>query len=145
MDIRRIEGAIFNNGSDIDSSVSAWAAGFEPFVDLRKDDFFGKNALAAMSDRRTRMYGLACRTAEPLIGGPVARDGREIGHITASGWSPYLEQGVAYVRLASADDLEPRTVEVMGFDLAMHQAEIVDLPFYDPEKRISRGLEVASW
>jgi hypothetical protein len=33
----------------------------------------------------------------------------------------------------------------MGFDLAMHQAEIVDLPFYDPEKRISRGLEVASW
>jgi glycine cleavage system aminomethyltransferase T len=88
MDIRRIEGAIFNNGSDIDSSVSAWAAGFEPFVDLRKDDFFGKNALAAMSDRRTRMYGLACRTAEPLIGGPVARDGREIGHMPApTTWS----------------------------------------------------------
>ena len=145
MDIRRIEGAILNNGSDIDSSMSAWAAGFERFIDLTKDDFFGRDALAHMTDRRTCIYGIACKVAEPLIGGPVARSGREIGHITASGWSPCLERGVAYVRLNCADDLDPRTVEVMGFDLAMHNAEIVDLPFYDPEKKIPRGLEVAAW
>ena len=29
----------------------------------------------------------------------------------------------------------------MGFDLKMHPAEIVDLPFYDAEKRIPRGLD----
>ena len=33
----------------------------------------------------------------------------------------------------------------MGFDLAMHEATIVDLPFHGPEKRIPRGLEVATW
>ena len=33
----------------------------------------------------------------------------------------------------------------MGFDLAMHEATIVDLPFYDPGKRIPRGLKVATW
>ena len=33
----------------------------------------------------------------------------------------------------------------MGFDLAMHKAAIVDLPFYDAEKKIPRGLEVTQW
>ena len=145
MDIRRIEAAILNSGSDIDHTMSAWAAGLGPFVDLAKSDFFGRDALAAMTDRRTRMYGLTCKTAEPLIGGPVARNGEEIGCITAAGWSPYLERGIAYVRLVRAVDFEPRSVEVMGFDLAMHDATIIDLPFYDREKRIPRGLEVATW
>ena len=145
MDIRRIEAAILNNGSDIDHTTSAWAAGFEPFVDLGKSDFFGRDALDAMTDRRTRMYGVTCKAAEPLIGGPVARNAEEIGHITAAAWSPWLERGIGYVRLARAADFEPRSVEVMGFDLAMHAATIIDLPFYDREKRIPRGLEVATW
>ena len=125
--------------------MSAWAAGLGPFVDLAKSDFFGRDALDAMTDRRTRMYGLTCKTAEPLIGGPVARNDAEIGRITASGWSPYLQRGVAYVRLARPDNFEPRSVEVMGFDLVMHPGTIVDLPFYDREKKIPRGLEVATW
>ena len=29
----------------------------------------------------------------------------------------------------------------MGFDLEMHDCEIVDLPFYDAPKNIPRGLE----
>ena len=145
MDIRRIEAAILNNGSDVDHEMSAWAAGLGPFVDLSKSDFFGRDALAAMTDRRTRIHGITCKTAEPLTGGPVARNGEEIGRMTAAAWSPYLERGIAYVRLARADELEPRSVEVMGFDLAMHEATIIDLPFYDREKRIPRGLEVATW
>ena len=132
MDIRRIEAAILNNGSDIDHTTSAWAAGFGPFVDLAKSGFFGRDALEAMTDRRTRMYGIACGAAEPLIGGPVARNGKEIGHITAAGVGrPGSERGIGYVRLARAADFEPRSVEVMGFDLATHAATIVDLPFYD--------------
>jgi hypothetical protein len=48
---------------------------------------------------------------------------------------------VAYVRLADANDATLGPVEVMGFDLAMHRAEIVELPFYDADKLIARGLE----
>ena len=36
---------------------------------------------------------------------------------------------------------KPRQADVVGFDLAPHTCEIVDLPFYDEEKRIPRGLE----
>lgn len=141
MDIRRIEAGILNNISDMDRTMTPFAAGLGDFVDLdRDDDFFGKEALAA-ADRRNRLYGLSCATAEPLIGGPVTRDGTRIGHVTAAGWSPYLGRGIGYVRLESADLLEPRRAEVAGFDLATHACEIIDLPFYDEEKRIPRGLE----
>jgi aminomethyltransferase len=141
MDTRRIEAAILNNLSDIDASMTPYAAGLGDFVDLeRDDDFFGKGALRN-ADRRTRMYGLRCATGEPLIGAPVTRDGATIGLVTAASWSPYLRCGIGFVRLHNADDLEPRTAIVTGFDLAEHPCEIVDLPFYDAEKRIPRGLE----
>lgn len=143
MDTRRIEAAILNNLSDIDPSMTPFAAGLADFVDLeREDDFFGKEALLT-ADRRTRMYGIACPTGEPLTGAPVMRGGAEIGVVTAASWSPYLGHGIGFVRLASADLVEPRDAEVIGFDLETHACSIVDLPFYDAEKRIPRGLEVA--
>lgn len=144
MDTRRIEAAILNNLSDMDSSMTPFAAGLGDFVDLdRDDDFFGKAALRT-ADRRTRIYGIACTTAEPLIGAPVSRDGAEIGVVTAAAWSPYLGYGIGYVRLADADLLDPRAAAVVGRDLASHECTIVDLPFYDPEKRIPRSLDVVS-
>ena len=141
MDTRRIEAAILNNLSDMDSSMTPFDAGLGDFVDLdRGDDFFGKAALGN-AGRRRRLYGISCATAEPLIHAPVSRHGREIGVVTAAAWSPYLERGIGYVRLHSADDLEPRRASVVGFDLADHRCEIIDLPFYDADKKIPRGLE----
>ena len=32
---------------------------------------------------------------------------------------------------------------MIGFDLAEHACEIVDLPFYDANKKIPRGLETS--
>ena len=85
MDIRRIGAAILNNSSDIDYMTSAWAAGLWLFVDLPKPDCFGRDALEAMTDRRTHVYGISCTAGDPFLGGPVARDGAEVGRITASG------------------------------------------------------------
>ena len=144
MDTRRIEAAILNNLSDMDSSMTPFAAGLGDFVDLERDDnFFGKESLK-VADRRTRIYGIRCESGEPLIGAPVTRDGRAIGVITAASWSPSLACGIGFVRLDSADDVDTRTASVVGFDLADHACTIVDLPFYHTEKRIPRGLEVAA-
>jgi len=145
MDTRRIEAGILNNLSDMDSSMTPFQAGLEMFVDLeRDDDFFGKEALRT-ADRRTRIYGISCEDAEPLIHAPVLRDGREIGTITAAAWSPFLERGIGYVRLHSVDDAQPRTAEVIAFaDRQPHPCELVELPFYDAEKKIPRGLETVA-
>ena len=140
MDTRRIEAGILNNLSDMDASMTPFDAGLGDFVDLdRDDDFFGKDGLR-IADRRTRMYGLRCATGEPLIGAAVTRDGVEIGLATAGSWSPHFGCGIGYVRLHSADELEPRRASVIGFDLAEHACDIVDLPFYDADKKIPRGL-----
>ena len=102
----------------------------------------GAAALAMVRDRGGPRTGALQDEMDVITDGSVAiRDGR----ITAAGWSPFLERGVAFVRLARADDVDPRSVEVMGFDLAMHEATIVDLPFYDTAKKIPRGLEVTTW
>jgi hypothetical protein len=47
------------------------------------------------------------------------------------------------VKLHSADLIEPRAGQVVGFDLQLHDCELIDLPFYDVEKKIPRGLEIA--
>ena len=70
MDIRRIEGAIFNNGSDIDSSMSAWAAGLGPFINFSKPDFFGKAALEA-ADRQIHYLNEHPQEGKFLGGSPV--------------------------------------------------------------------------
>ncbi len=142
MDTRRIEAAILNNISDMDRSMTPFEAGLGDFVDLdREDDFFGKEALAT-ADRRTRIFGIRCASGEPLIGGHVERDGQEIGVVTAAAWSPFLGCGTGYARLTTPDLVEPRAAQVVGFDLALHDCELIDLPYYDDEKRIPRGLEV---
>lgn len=140
MDIRRIEAGILNNISDMDESMNPFQAGLGNFVDLHKPDFVGKTALKSV-DRGVLLHGLRCATAEPLIGGEV-RAGREaIGRVTAAAWSPLYKAGVAIVRLRSAPLAKRSEINVQGRDFAFHPGEIVDLPMYDEQKRIPRGLD----
>lgn len=139
MDIRRIEGGILNNGSDMDETMTPSEAGLGAFVDLSKDDFIGKAALG----RRiapARVIGLKCPAGEPLRLGAVSVSGKKVGFVTAGAWSPYLKAGIAIVRL---DDAAPAgtAVEVACRDGKSHPAVLDDLPLYDKEKKIPRGLE----
>ncbi len=64
-----------------------------------------------------------------------------VGRVTAGAWSPYLECGIGYVRFDAAGDWPGRTLSLRTADGETHPCEIVGLPFYDPEKRIPRGLD----
>ena len=50
--IRRIEGGILGNTTDMDASMTPFEAGLGAFVDLEKDDFIGRDALID-ADRRS--------------------------------------------------------------------------------------------
>ena len=97
MDIRHIEAAILNSGSDFDRTMNPYQAGLDAFVDMKKTDFIGKAALA-VADRRPMLHGVRCADAEPLILGPAMQSGEAIGLVTAGAWSPYLQCGIGYVR-----------------------------------------------
>jgi glycine cleavage system aminomethyltransferase T len=142
MDIRRIEAGILNNVSDMDETMTPYQAGLGGFVDLRKPDFIGKAALEK-ADRGQLLHGLTCAAAEPLIGGELLAGGAPIGRVTAAAWSPFLGCGTAIVRLSQAALRDSREVRVRGRDGALHPADLAELPLYDKDKRIPRGLERA--
>jgi aminomethyltransferase len=141
MAIRRIEGGILDYGTDVDRSVNPWQAGLGRFVDMEKDDFIGKSALVRC-DRRLRLQGLSCDAGAPQRGGAVYVDGREAGHVTASAQSPQLGCGIGYALFREAAPEAGSAIEVQ-VDGVRVRAVVTELPFYDAEKRIARGLSMA--
>jgi aminomethyltransferase len=120
--------------------MNPWQAGLGAFLDMRKPDFIGKQALAT-ADRGLLLHGLQCPQGEPASGGEVMRAGKSIGRVTAAAWSPLLKCGTAIVRLHRASDAAPAEVEVRLRTGDMAAASLVGLPMYDPDKAIPRGLD----
>lgn len=139
MGVRRIEAGIIDYGTDIDASMTPYQAGLGKFVDLSKPDFIGKLALEG-ADQRPLLFGLRCVSATPKRFAKVSKDNRVVGHVTTSSWSPHLYCSVAFVRMAEPADWLGAEVSVAAPDGDSLAAEIVSLPFYDPEKKIARGL-----
>jgi aminomethyltransferase len=130
--IRRIEAGILDNGTDMDPSMTPYAAGLGRFVDLAKERFIGRDALEA-ADQRPRLFGLSAASV-PVPGTPVRFDDGVVGRVTAGAWTPYLQRGIGYAVMDDADTWAGRAVQLAG-----EPAELVELPFYDPERQIPRG------
>ncbi len=139
MDIRRIEGGILNNGSDMDETMTPYEAGLGVFIDLTKEHFIGKRALAN-AQSNSRIMGLKCEGGEPLREGEITIAGKRAGFVTAGAWSPFLTCGIAISRLDSPKPAGTWS-EVLCRDGKMHRAVFDDLPLYDKEKKIPRGQE----
>ncbi|WP_373505091.1 aminomethyltransferase family protein [Aestuariivirga sp.] len=140
MDIRRIEAGILNNVSDMDETMNPYQAGLGSFVDMRKPDFIGKQALGD-ADKGILLHGLQCDAGEPYIEGEVMSGGEIIGRVTAAAWSPLLKCGTAIIRLTNAGHLNTAAVTVRTRDGNLNAARIVELPMYDKDKAIPRGLD----
>lgn len=140
MHIRRIEAGILNAGSDFDHTTTPYDAGLGRFIDEDKDDFIGKQALSNAS-RKPRLSGLLCE-AEPHIGGEVCIDGSRAGRVTAGAISPYLQSGIG-IALMDASGLAAGTrVTVRCIDGEPHAGELAELPLYDKQAEIPRGIRV---
>jgi len=133
--IRRIEAGILDNGTDVDPSMTPFEAGLGRFVDLGKPDFLGRAALAG-ADRRPLLFGISSASALPVPGSEVRDADGVVGRVTAGAWSPFLERGIGYARM-------DRPREWAGAEVCLGEAgepaELVALPFYDPERAIPRG------
>ena len=139
MGIRRIEAGIRDNGTDMDPSVTPFAAGLGRFVDLDKTTHIGAEALRA-ADRRSAFFGVRADPQVPLGRHRVRHEGREVGRLTASARSPCLQSTIAYVRFDASGEWEGERIALETGEGALHPARVVALPFYDPDKLIPRGL-----
>ena len=141
MEIRRIEAGILDNGTDFDTTMTPFEAGLGAFIDLDKTDFIGREALLGVNRNSKRLYGLKCAFGIPGYKEQVMEGGQAVGHVTAGAWSPYLKSGIGYVRLKTPGAWAGRKLKVQTADGTLQDGEILDLPFYDQEKLIPRGLD----
>jgi glycine cleavage system aminomethyltransferase T len=142
MGIRRLEAGILDNLSDFDMSMTPFEAGLGTFIDLEKADFIGKSALLE-ADRQSLLHGVKCLSNTPYHQAEVMDGETCVGRVTASGWSPHLEAGIGYVRFKQGGDWSGKSLLMKTLEGELVSCEIVNLPFYDAEKRIPRGLQPA--
>jgi len=140
MTIRRIEGGILGNTTDMDTSMTPYEAGLGAFVDMDKGDFIGRDALVD-ADRRSVLMGLTCASATPSSGSEILDADRVVGGITAGVPSPTLGLGIGYARFNTPGEWVGRPMKLRLPDGSVHDCDIVDVPFFDKEHRIVRGLD----
>jgi aminomethyltransferase len=144
VDIRRIEGGIFNYRADMDWTNNPFELGLDRLVDLDMDaDFMGKEAL-----RRIKDEGVTRRMVGVEIGGdriemnetkwPVSIDGETVGAVTSAIFSPRLEKNIGFAWVP-ADRAEAGTALAVQMPRGRSEATIVPMPFVDPGKRIPRS------
>ena len=140
MTIRRIEAGIFGNLTDIDTTINPFEAGLGFCVNMDKGDFIGREALVN-KDKRTCLLGLTCKTETPVSRSKVINGSKIVGHITAGVHSPTLNTGIGYVRFYEPNDWPGKNLDLKLPNGNLHKAEIVNLPFFDKEKHIVKGID----
>ena len=140
MTIRRIEGGILGNTTDIDTSMTPFEAGLGAFVNLSKGDFIGREALVN-ADRRALLMGLTCFGATPASNSIVIDGDKFVGRITAGVPSPTLGFGIGYVKFNRPGEWVGKEMKLRLPDGSEHECTIVSLPFFDREHLIVKGVD----
>lgn len=134
---RRIEAGLMSQ-AEFDETTTPYDAGLGHFVKIDDRDFIGKAALET-ADKRNRTLGMRVRGGIAERGRTMSIDGKIVGQVCSSSWSPFQECGVALVRV---DDpaIGPGTeVRVLGNDQKTYEAVLCGLPMYDAAGDIVRG------
>ena len=138
--IRRIEAGILGNLTDIDTTITPFQAGLDSIVDLDKDYFVGQKALLN-SDKSTLLFGIKCSEKTPSSGSVIIYDDENVGYITAGVDSPTLKCGIGYVRFSKKGEWIGKKLNIKFKDGSISNGEVVDLPFFDREKLLLKGIK----
>ena len=140
MTLRRIEAGIFGNLTDIDTTIDPFEAGLGFCVNMDKGDFIGKNALIN-KNKETCLFGLTCATETPISGSKVLDGNKIVGHITAGVHSPTLNTGIGFVRFYEPKNWPGKELTLKLPNEETHKSKVVNLPFFDHEKKIVKGID----
>ena len=137
---RRIEAGLLSAGRDFNKFTTPFDVGLSKFVNMQKGNFVGKQALEKKAKKYIIM-GLRVRDGIACLGSKIIHNKQCIGNVTSSGWSPYQECGVAIVRLDNNLTEINSPVEVFDYKNNKLNGYICDLPMYDQNAEIVRGID----
>jgi len=139
---RRIEGGIFNYGSDMDLSNNPFEImGLERLVEEQPQDYIGKAALEELRTKGVdrKLVGIEIEgdelRAEMSEYWPVSKDGKRVGHMTDAVWSPGLEKNIGYVWVPIELAEPGNRLEIHAEDGRTHAGTTTAIPFVDPRKQ----------
>lgn len=125
-------------GQDTDALSDPRGASMAWLIKADRPDFIGRDAMAFLEARGPRdvltgfeMIG----TAVPAEGAAIVRDGRPVGRVTSSKWSPTLGKAIGLAWVPAEDAVEDRPLVVRlgtGREGSTAPAVVRTAPFYDP-------------
>ena len=137
---RRIEAGLLSAGQDFSIETNPFSVGLGHFVDLEKDDFIGKKALLN-ANKECRSWGIRVVGGIAKKGRSLKLNGKIVGKVTSSTWSPYQVCGVGIVLLDNSEIGPGTVIDVECIDNKIHKAELCKLPMYDAKGEIVRGIK----
>ena len=140
MNSLRVEKSYKLVGTELSIEYAPYESGLDRFIHPNKGDFIGRDALLN-KDKRPCIFGITCKTETPVSGSKVFEDDKLVGHITAGVPSPTLQIGIGYVRFYKPNDWPGRKLIIKLPNGSSHEGDIVELPFFDREKNIVRGID----
>ena len=142
--IRRIEGGMLSYHSDMDINTNPLELGMEKFIDLDGSfNFVGKDALIEIkkSGIHRKQVGLII-DIEPLKGPNTSKweiinNNKIIGVVTSAVYSPRLKSNIA-LAMVKKEFSDIGTSLKVNIDNNLVNANIVQKPFFDPNKSIAK-------
>jgi len=125
-------------GQDTDALSDPRGASMGWLIKADRPDFIGRDAIAALDERGLRDVLIGFEmigTAVPAEGSAVVRDGRPVGRVTSSKWSPTLGKAIGLAWVPADDAVEDRPIVVRlgtGREGSTAPAVVRTSPFYDP-------------
>ena len=143
--IRRIEGGMLSYHADMDLLTNPFELGMDRLVGLDADhNFIGKDALTKIKNQGITRKQIGIEIDGARLTGPnttfwaLKRNGETVGKVTSAVYSPRLEKNIALAMV----ELDAST---LGTDLTVEMrdetrdAVVVEKPFYDPKKSITKA------
>ena len=143
--IRRIEGGMLSYHADMDLNTNPFELEMDRLVELDVEhDFVGKSALEEI-----KRNGISRRQVGLIIDGdrlhmpntkfwPLSIGGEIVGKVTSAVYSPRLKKNIALGMVSNQFSEIGRTLKVRIQD-QLRNAEVIQKPFYDPRKQITKS------
>ena len=142
--IRRIEGGMLSYHADADIYTNPYELGLDRLINLdNKNNFIGKDALIKIYKEGIKRKQIGIKIdCEPLKGPnttfwPITINEKKVGKVTSAVYSPRLKKNIALAMISIEHSKLKNLIDIDTSE-GKFKAEIVEKPFYDPNKIITK-------